>query len=450
MSFAKDFVWGAATAAYQIEGAVHEGGRGDSIWDTFSHTPGKVEHGDTGDFACDSYHRWREDIALLKQMHAQGYRFSIAWPRVMPAGTGEVNEAGLDYYEALIDGLRAEGIEPYVTLYHWDLPQPLQDAGGWLNPDTAKAFVEYAAVVAKRFKGKIKYYATFNEPQCIVGLGYGRGWHAPGYQLGSAEQCTAWCNVIWAHCLAAAAIREADSEALVGLVSTGRVCTPATDSAADIAAAREMTFALNDEEWSGTYTMAFDAVCTGKWPAIRGGQAQRVLDTLPAQQLDALKLGKLDYMGVNLYNSIAVQAGPNGPEYCRRPDGAPRTALHWPITPEGLEWGPRFLYERYGLPIYITENGLACCDRIFLDGKVHDPLRIDFTHRYLLALRKAADAGVDLRGYFHWSLLDNFEWHSGYAERFGLVYVDYATGERTPKDSFAWFRSVIDANGENL
>ena len=451
MPFPKKFVWGAATASYQIEGGAFEDGRGASIWDTFSHTPGKTKGGDTGDVACDSYHRWAEDMELMKALHLQTYRFSIAWPRIFPAGTGAVNPAGLAWYDRLVDALLAAGIEPYVTLYHWDLPQALQDKGGWLNADTARAFAVYAATVAAHFKGRVKYYFTLNEPQCSVGLGYSAGVHAPGYKLDDAAVFTAWHNTIYAHCLAADAIRKADPDAKVGMAPTGRICTPATDNPADIAAAREATFALADGDWTFTYTPALDPVCGRGWPKIAGGQAQRVVDAIPQEQLDALPLGRLDFIGMNIYNSVAVRAGADGkPEFCPRAAGHPRTAIGWPITPEAMEWGPRFLHERYGLPIFITENGLSCTDRIHLDGKVHDPERIDFTHRYLLALRQGIEAGADVQGYFHWSLLDNFEWSEGYNERFGLVYVDYPTGTRTPKDSAAWYRETIDANGGTL
>ena len=451
MSFPENFVWGAATASYQIEGGVSEGGRGVSIWDTFSHTPGRIVNGDTGDVACDSYHRWAEDVELLKAMHLKAYRFSIAWPRIIPGGTGPVNAEGLAWYSRFVDALLAAGIEPYVTLYHWDLPQALQDKGGWLNADTAKAFAEYARVVAEHFRGRVTHYFTLNEPQCSVGLGYATGAHAPGYKLDDGAVFCAWHNTIYAHCLAADAIRKADLAALVGIAPTGRICTPATDSPADIAAARQAMFDLEDGNWTFTYSPALDPIVLGKWPQIKGGQAQRVIDAIPQEQLDALPLGRLDFIGMNIYNSVAVRARADGkPEFCPRAAGHPRTAIGWPITPKAMEWGPRFLHERYGLPIFITENGLSCTDRIHLDGKVHDPERIDFTHRYLLALRQGIEAGADVQGYFHWSLLDNFEWSEGYNERFGLVYVDYPTGTRTPKDSAAWYRETIDANGGNL
>ena len=451
MPFPKEFVWGAATASYQVEGGVHEGGRGVSIWDTFSHLPGKTKNGDTGDVACDTYHRWAEDIGLLQTMGLKAYRFSIAWPRIFPQGTGAVNPEGLAWYDRFVDALLAAGIEPYVTLYHWDLPQALQDKGGWLNADTAKAFATYAAAVAGHFKGRVRYYFTLNEPQCSVGLGYAIGAHAPGYKLDDGAVFTAWHNTIYAHCLAADAIRKADPAAKVGMAPTGCICTPATDSPADIAAARKAMFAMADGDWTFTYTPAVDPIVLGSWPEIAGGQAQRAVDAIPQEQLGALPLGRVDFMGANIYNSIAVQAGPDGePVYMTRPAGHPRTAIGWPITPESMEWGPRFLWERYHLPIYITENGLSCTDRIHLDGAVHDPDRIDFTHRYLLALRRGIEAGADVRGYFHWSLMDNFEWSEGYNERFGLVYVDYPTGTRTMKDSGKWYAEVAKTNGGNL
>ena len=333
MSFPENFVWGAATAAYQVEGAVQEDGRGLSIWDTFSHTPGKTRNGDTGDIACDSYHRWAEDIALLKEMHLKAYRFSIAWPRIFPEGTGAVNPAGLAWYDRLVDALLAAGIEPYVTLYHWDLPQALQDKGGWLNADTAKAFAGYAAAVAAHFKGRVRYYFTLNEPQCSVGLGYS-GVHAPGFRLDDGSVFTAWHNTIYAHCLAADAIRRADPDARVGMAPTGRICTPATDDPADIAAAREATFALADGDWTFTYTPALDPLCGRGWPEIAGGQTQRVVDAIPQEQLDALPLGRLDFIGMNIYNSVMVRAGADGkPEFCPRVAGHPRTAIGWPVTP---------------------------------------------------------------------------------------------------------------------
>ena len=273
-------------------------------------------------------------------MHLKAYRFSIAWPRIFPQGTGPVNPAGLAWYDRLVDALLAAGIEPYVTLYHWDLPQALQDKGGWLNDDTAKAFAGYAAAVAAHFKGRVRYYFTLNEPQCSVGLGYSSGVHAPGFRLDDGSVFTAWHNTIYAHCLAADAIRRADPDARVGMAPTGRICTPATDDPADIAAAREATFALADGDWTFTYAPALDPLCGRGWPVIAGGQAQRVVDAIPQEQLDALPLGRLDFIGMNIYNSVMVRAGANGkPEFCPRAAGHPRTAIGWPITPESMDGG---------------------------------------------------------------------------------------------------------------
>lgn len=451
LTFPRDFLWGAATASYQIEGGVAEDGRGPSIWDTFSHTPGKTARGETGDTACDSYHRWQEDLDLLAAMHLKAYRFSIAWPRIFPAGDGPVNAAGLAYYDRLVDGLLARGIEPWVTLYHWDLPQALEDRGGWQNIDTARAFARYAAKLGEHFKGRVRRWFTINEIGCIVGLGYGSGQHAPGLCLPLEGQFTCWQNVLYAHCLAARALRAAGPHNRVGFASTGRICYPAAGSEADIEAARRATFASPDDDWTFTHQMALDPLCLGRWPTEDvGPRLAAAISQVPREINEALAFGKPDFIGLNIYNGAPVRAGAAGPEYVARPAGWPRTAIGWPVEPKSLEWGPCFIAQRYGLPLYITENGLSCNDKIYLDGKVHDADRIDFTARYLLALADGIARGAGVRGYFHWSLLDNFEWSNGYSERFGLVYVDYATGRRLPKDSARWYACVATSNGAAL
>lgn len=419
--FPKDFLWGAASASYQIEGGVKEGGRGESIWDVFSHTPGKIKNGDTGDVSSDSYHRWQEDIQLAKTMGLGAYRFSIAWPRIAPKGDTAWNQNGFDYYDRIVDALLEAGIEPWVTLYHWDLPQALQVKGGWQNTETAQSFSAYAAQMAQLFKGRVRHWFTFNEPQCFLNLGCGSGEHAPGYQLdtGSLEMC--WQNFREAHILATGLLHSIDAENQVGIASTGVACYPASDRAEDIEAARMLMFALPQGVRTFSHTLALD------------GMAEH-----------------LDFIGINLYHGVAARMGAHGPEAVPYPVGGPRTAIGWPITPEALEWGQRFIHERYGLPIFISENGLSCRDHFFLDGKVHDLQRIDFLTRYLRALSGAVKAGADVRGYFHWSLTDNFEWAEGYDQRFGLAYVDYATGERTLKDSGAWYADVVRSNGGNL
>lgn len=448
VSFPQGFVWGTASAAYQVEGGVTEGGRGPSIWDTFSHTPGKIARGETGDVACDSYHRWPQDLAALRELGVSAYRFSIAWPRIIPDGDGPVNEAGLAYYDTLVDGLLAAGIQPYVTLYHWDLPQALEDKGGWQNSGTARAFGRYARIVAEHFRGRVHHWFTINEIACVVGMGYGNGNHAPGLRLPLEGQFACWQHIVYAHCLAQRELHAVDAANLVGLASTGRLCYPVSDDPADIEAARRLTFACPDDDWTFTHQMALDPLCLGRWPRQDvGPRLAACMAAVPHEINAALAFGKPDMLGLNIYNAQPVRMGDHGPEYVRRPAGYPRTALGWPVEPDSLDWGPRLLGQRYGLPLYITENGLSCNDKVYLDGKIHDADRIDFTARYLQALARGMGSGADVRGYFHWSLLDNFEWYSGYSERFGLYFMDYATGNRIPKDSARWYAGVVRQNG---
>ena len=347
---------------------------GPSIWDTFSHTPGKTARGETGDVACDSYHRWREDVQLLADMHLGAYRFSIAWPRIAPTGGTDWNAGGLAYYDKLVDALLEKGIEPYVTLYHWDLPQALEDKGGWQNIDTAKAFAQYAAKLGEHFKGRVRHWFTINEIACIVGMGYGNGLHAPGLQLPLEGQFACWQHVVYAHCLAAQALRAADAANRVGFASTGRLCYPAGGSEADIAAARALTFACPDDDWTFTHQMALDPLCLGRWPQENvGPRLAAAIARVPGEITAALRPGKPDMLGLNIYNAAPVRMGAAGPEYVERPTGYPRTAIGWPVEPDSLDWGPYFIAERYGLPLYISENGLSCNDWVSLDGQVHDP-----------------------------------------------------------------------------
>ncbi len=417
MEFPNNFLWGSASASYQIEGGVKEGGRGVSIWDTFSHTSGKIKNGDTGDIAADSFHRWREDVQLVKDMGLAAYRFSIAWPRIDSNGDGCWNPEGFVYYDGIVDALLEAGIQPWVTLYHWDLPQALQDKGGWLSLETVRAYAAYAARVAEHFKGRVTRWFTFNEPQCFIGMGYGSGEHAPGLQLPDGQLEICWKNFRLAHEMAYDALHRIDPGNLAGLASTGTVYYPVSQSPEDIDAARRLTFALPQGPGTFSHTLALD-----------GNE-------------------KLDFIGVNLYHGAPARMGDSGPEAVPFPAGFPRTAMGWPVTPEALEWGVRLLYERYGLPLYISENGLSCRDWVSLDGQIHDPQRIDFLTRYLQALDRGIKAGADVQGYFHWSLTDNFEWAEGYSQRFGLAYVDYTTGKRILKDSGAWYAAVVQHNG---
>lgn len=306
--FPKEFVWGAATAAYQIEGGAVEDGKGRSIWDVFSHTPGRTYRGETGDTAYDSYHRWREDIELLKSMHLKAYRFSVAWTRIAPTGGTDWNEKGFAYYDGLVNTLLEAGIEPYITLYHWDLPQALEEKGGWQNEDTARAFAVYTAKMAEHFKGRVHRWFTFNEPACIVKMGYGTGEHAPGLKLPLEGQFTCWQNIIYAHCLAAQELRHTDAENRVGFVSTGRICYPASEAKADVDAARALTFACPDEDWAFTHTMSLDPLCLGRWPGpdLCGPQLSACIGAVPQYINDALSLGRPDMLGLNIYNAAPV------------------------------------------------------------------------------------------------------------------------------------------------
>ncbi len=446
MSFPNDFVWGAASAAYQIEGAVNEDGRGTTIWDTFSHTAGKTFGGHTGDIACDSYHRFEEDLTALLALGVKHYRFGVGWTRIFPDGR-TLNETGFSYYDKVVDLLLQNGVSPWITLFHWDTPQTLEDAGGWQNRETAELLAKFSAAVAAHFKGRVSHYFTLNEPQCFIGLGYELGIHAPGKKLSGEALFSCWHNAMLAHGLMAQAVRAADPDAKVGVASAGLVCIPESDSAADENSARVAMFSFGKFAEMPLFSQnAFlDPLLTGRYPDHPFFRRAEI----PAEDFSIIRQ-PLDYIGLNFYNAHVIRAGEKGPELVPFHRGFPRTAMRWPITPEMMYYGAKFIYERYGLPLYITENGLSCNDKLYLDGRVHDADRIDFLRRYLRELRRAAEAGVDIRGYFHWSLLDNFEWSHGYEERFGLYYMDYTTLARHPKDSALWYRSVIESNGETL
>ena len=440
--FPKDFIWGAASSAYQIEGYSTADGGGKSIWDTFCHTLGKIAYGDTGDIACDAYHRYTEDIRLLKELGVSAYRFSTSWARIDPCGDGNWNEAGLAYYDKIVDLCLENGIEPYMTLYHWELPLAIQDRGGWLSRETAGAFGCYAGMMANHFKGRVAHYFTLNEPQCTTSLGYFQGIHAPGLQLNLPEVFRVHVNQMLAHGLAQHAILAADPNAAVGIASTGNLCYPEAENPEDISAARLATFDTDPDNWIFTHHWLLDPICLGRFPDCAGTVLEPLAASVTAEEMAVIHTVP-HMLGYNIYNGHAVRSTASGYEFIPKYPGFPRTALKWPITPEVLDWGVRYLQERYGLPGYITENGLSCNDRIYLDGKVHDPDRIDFLARYLSCLARAVESGADIRGYFHWALTDNLEWHSGYGERFGLVYIDFPSGTRVPKDSFHWYRHAI-------
>ena len=446
-AYPKDFVWGAASSAYQIEGDPLADGGGPSVWDTFSHTPGKTFEGNTGDTACRSYRHPERDVEHLKQLGLTAYRFSTSWARIDPKGTGDWNPLGLAYYDRLVELCLREGITPYMTLYHWELPQALEDRGGWLNPETPRAFARFASMMAGHFRGRVSHYFLLNEPQCVAALGYGSGIHAPGRREPQDRLFLVWKHLLLAYGLGAKAMRQEDSGAKLGIATTGRLCYPERE--ADTAAAREATFRVSDEDWMFTHQMALDPICLGRFPDCPPGPLQKLMAAVTKEELAAIHQIP-DFLGFNIYNGWCVRAGAHGPQYIPRYEGFPRTALKWPVTPEVMDYGPFFLWQRYGIPCYITENGLSCNDIISLDGAVHDPNRQDFLHRSLRCLRNTFSRGTELLGYFHWSLTDNFEWHSGYSERFGLVYVDFPTGNRIYKDSAGWFAQTVKSNGAGL
>ncbi|KYH43293.1 beta-galactosidase [Branchiibius sp. NY16-3462-2] len=444
------FVFGAATASYQIEGAVAEGGRTPSIWDTFSHTPGRTFNGDTGDVACDHYHRWAEDVELLDQLGVDAYRFSLAWPRIQPDGTGVGNTAGLDFYDRLVDGLLDRGITPVVTLYHWDLPQALEDAGGWRMRSTAERFAQYTQIAHDRLGDRVKDWITLNEPWCSSMLGYGTGRHAPGAREGDGALAAAY-HLALGHGLATQVLRS-DVTARVGVTLNLQPVQPASDSAQDQAAAERALMNSN--------LLFTDPILAGRYPALARETYAPITDFgwLRDEDLPVIS-APLDFLGVNNYFPSRVEAvGYDEPDPARRtatdlgihdvidPRGE-TTQIGWPVEADGLRRLLVWLRDNYPTlpPIYITENGRACDDVIAPDGSVDDPDRVRYLHEHLDAVAAAVAEGVDVRGYFCWSLLDNFEWAEGYRMRFGLVYVDYPTQRRIPKTSFRWYRDLIAA-----
>ena len=449
MSFPQNFLWGTATSSYQIEGGAFEDGKGRSIWDDFTHAPGHIRDNSTGDIACDHYHRFREDVKLMADMGIRNYRFSISWPRVLPQGTGEVNQAGLQFYSDLVDCLLEHGIRPFVTLYHWDLPTALHHKGAWLNSDMPEWFAEYTRVVAEALGDRVKDFFTINEPQCVIGSSYVSCDHAPGIRHDTADVVRMIHNLLKAHGRSVQVLRSVVPDARVGYAPCGAVPYPATDSPQDVEAARQQYFAVPDAGGAIGWNIAWfsDPVCLGRYPEEGLRHYGQYLPEGWEQDM-ALIAQPLDFYAQNIYQGQLYRQGENGPELVPFPQGYPHTAIGWPVTPDCLYWGCKFLHERYHLPILITENGMSCHDASSLDGQVHDPNRIDFVHRYLAALRRAIDDGADVAGYFYWSFLDNFEWSHGYEQRFGLVYVDYQTQQRIPKDSCRWYKTVMETNGD--
>lgn len=450
MPFSHDFVWGAAAASYQIEGAAYDDGKGLSVWDIFCQNEGTVYKGHTGDVACDHYHRYAEDVALMKEIGLKAYRFSISWPRVFPEGRGAVNEKGLAFYDRLVDELLGAGIQPYVTLFHWDEPWELYCRGSWLSPESPDWFAEYTKVIVDRLSDRVTTWMTFNEPTVFLGCGHRIGVHAPGDKRGDAEILRMTRNVLLAHGKSVQVIRaDAKSIPVVGMAPTAAVAIPEKEEPADIEAARRLMFESPGQiSWEN-----------GMWldPVYLGTMPEQCIQTygaaMPSYTEEDVKTihQPLDFFGFNIYHGRVVRAGKDGnPEVVEPGLNQSLTALRWNVTPRVLYWGPKFFHDRYKLPILITENGLSNQDWVALDGGVHDATRIDFLNRYLLEYERAGNDGVPLKGYMQWSIMDNFEWAEGYKERFGLIFIDYETQKRTLKDSALWYKQVIATKGESL
>ncbi|MBY0356633.1 MAG: beta-glucosidase [Candidatus Obscuribacterales bacterium] len=434
-NFPANFAWGAATSSYQIEGAWNKHGKGESIWDRFSHTAGTIADGSNGDTSCDHYHRYAEDIKLMRRLGLTSYRFSVSWPRILPEGRGQVNSKGLDFYERLVDALLAAGIEPFLTLYHWDLPQPFQEKGGWLNRDVCHYFQDYTSILIERLSDRVKYWTTINEPWVIANLGYGSGEMAPGLKDEKLALQVSH-NLLLAHGLSLQAIRALAPAVQAGIVLILAPTEPADDSEA---AARAAEFAWRkDGAWyldplfHACYPEDVWQACADKAPLIKDGDLQLISQ-------------KMDYLGVNYYFRAVINAKGKRLE---KISGSKYTAMGWEIYPDGLSNLLERINKDYSLPpIYITENG-AAFDDVLANGQVHDQKRIDYLYGHLLALHNAIKNGVDLRGYFCWSLLDNFEWAYGFSKRFGLIYIDYKKEQtRLLKDSALWYAKVIERNG---
>jgi beta-glucosidase len=451
LDFPENFLWGAATASYQIEGAVNEGGRSASIWDTFSHTPGKVRHGDTGDIACDHYHRLEEDLDLMADLGLRVYRFSVAWPRIQPDGSGGPNQKGLDFYRRLVDGLRERSIEPMLTLYHWDLPQALEDRGGWTTRETSERFAEYAGMVYEALSEAVGAWITLNEPWVSAWMGHGLGVHAPGHR-DTSRALAATHHLLLGHGLAMERMRSADDENRLGVTLNLHPARPSRDVEADGQAARRVDGQAN--------RLYLDPLFHAHYPEdVFSYYQERGADLSFVRDGDLEKISApIDFLGINYYFRNTVRAAPEEetPEMPFAdlgarpviPHDAEKTAMGWPVEPEGLtEILVRIKEDYADLPIYVTENGRAVADYIDPEGDVDDEERISYLDAHFRAAHRAMEQGVDLRGYMVWSFLDNFEWAEGYSKRFGIVFVEYGTQRRVPKASARWYSGVIRRNG---
>ncbi|MBX3112445.1 MAG: beta-glucosidase [Fimbriimonadaceae bacterium] len=448
LTFPDNFLWGSATAAYQIEGSPTRHGGGPSVWDEMCKRPGKVFDGHSGQTACDHYRLFKEDVAMMRDLGHKVYRFSLSWPRLFPEGTGRRNDDGYRFYNELVDELLKAGIKPFVTLFHWDYPHELYKQGGWMNPQSPQWFEEYTADAVGFLSDRVSDWITMNETVVFLILGHLTGVHAPGTKFSRAEVMLMLKHALLAHGRSCMAVREhAKTPARVSYAPVASVRYPTDESPEAVEAARRATFAVWPDNFFWSPALYFEPVLKGVWPE---DVAQTLGDDDP--RVTSAELAtmhqKIDVLGLNFYQADPVAPDHDGVARLVRPSvGAPRTAFDWPVTPDGIYWSVRFFWERYGVPLFITENGTSCTDWVALDGGVHDPQRIDYTRRYLQWLHRATAEGVPVEGYTHWSLMDNFEWAEGYKQRFGLVHVDFETLKRTPKDSAYWYRDVIASNG---
>ncbi|WP_309386195.1 GH1 family beta-glucosidase [Cerasicoccus frondis] len=449
--FPDGFTWGTSTAAYQIEGAWNEDGKGLSVWDMFTRQKGRIWRDSDGKVASDHYHRFKEDVALMAQIGIKAYRFSFSWPRILPNGTGKTNEKGIAFYDQLINELLANGIEPWPTIFHWDLPYDLFLRGGWLNRKSSDWFANYTKVLVDRYSDRVKHWITINEPQCFIQLGHKTGAHAPGLKLGNTEILLASHHLLLAHGRAVSVIREhtKSKHPVVGWAPACATYCPASQSVEDLTAARQA--------FNGIFP---DGVWNNRWwgdPVVFGHYPEEGLkvfgDAAPkatASDFDIISQ-PIDFYGCNISHGTLVRASAmGGPEKVESTNSTNLNLYGWPQIPECLYWGPKYISDLYSLPVVITENGFTDIDQVHFDGSVHDHNRINYLIKHLLSLRRAISEGIDIRGYFHWSYCDNFEWQEGFRQRFGLVHIDYDTQKRTLKDSAFFYKGIVESNGESL
>ncbi len=445
MAFQKNFAWGVATASYQIEGAAYEADKGLNVWDMGSRTPGRIFEGHSGDVGCDHYHKFREDVALMKQLGIKAYRLSINWARLIPAGTGKISEDGKRFYLALLDELKKAGIEPWITLFHWDYPYALYQKGGWLNPESPLWFEEYAKVCTTLFAPYCDHFILINEPQCFVGLGHESGAHAPFLKLPVHDVMVVAHNVLLACGRAEKVIRKTCPHPV--MIGTAQAYWPSLpQNASDYALAERDTFSTRG---FGSVSYFTDPLIFGKYPEDGLAWQKENGFTFPESDMEIIR-SKVDFYGFNTYSGDYVTEKNGELTRLTPPMSTPKTDMRWNVHPDALYYGPKFLWDRYHLPVVCTENGVALAEWKDLDGEIKDYSRIDFLKRYLRALSKAADEGVQIAGYFHWSFIDNFEWAEGASKKFGLLHVDYDTLERTPKASAYYYKKVIETNGEEI